>query len=479
MHSIIGREFEKKELQKALESTKSELVAIMGRRRVGKTFLIENYLHAQIVVSFTGVQNVSNDAQLFHFMSALKTSKVISTTEALPKTWLEAFSLLQNLLREKLSVLDTPYKPVLFFDELPWLAGKSSDFIAAFDYFWNAWASKQNMVVVICGSSASWMNQKIMNNKGGLHNRITRLIKIKPFNLAETKLFLQSKGINYPDYQILQLYMTIGGIPLYLELLDKSRSVAENLTEICLKSTGFLHNEYDRLLPSLFLHHQIHTSIIQALAKKRKGLTREELLSETKLQNGGTFTRYLDELVQSDFVDFYKPFGKQKKEMLYRITDMYCLFYFAYILPDKGNKTPDFSAFIQSQSFKSWAGYTFENVCMSHILQIKKALGIAGISTTTSSFFAKAKDGLSGTQIDLLIERSDNTIHLCEIKFLPDELIITKALADNLQNKRAVFNYHTGNKKHIFNTIITTYGLKSNNYSVQNIDQVVTMASLF
>ena len=479
MHSIIGREFEKKELQKALESTKSELVAIMGRRRVGKTFLIENYLHAQIVVSFTGVQNVSNDAQLFHFMSALKTSKVISTTEALPKTWLEAFSLLQNLLREKLSVLDTPYKPVLFFDELPWLAGKSSDFIAAFDYFWNAWASKQNMVVVICGSSASWMNQKIMNNKGGLHNRITRLIKIKPFNLAETKLFLQSKGINYPDYQILQLYMTIGGIPLYLELLDKSRSVAENLTEICLKSTGFLHNEYDRLLPSLFLHHQIHTSIIQALAKKRKGLTREELLFETKLQNGGTFTRYLDELVQSDFVDFYKPFGKQKKEMLYRITDMYCLFYFAYILPDKGNKTPDFSAFIQSQSFKSWAGYTFENVCMSHILQIKKALGIAGISTTTSSFFAKAKDGLSGTQIDLLIERSDNTIHLCEIKFLPDELIITKALADNLQNKRAVFNYHTGNKKHIFNTIITTYGLKSNNYSVQNIDQVVTMASLF
>ena len=479
MHSIIGREFEKKELQKALESTKSELVAIMGRRRVGKTFLIENYLHAQIVVSFTGVQNVSNDAQLFHFTSALKTSKLISTIEALPKTWLEAFSLLQNLLQEKLSVLDTPYKPVLFFDELPWLAGKSSDFIAAFDYFWNAWASKQNMVVVICGSSASWMSQKIMNNKGGLHNRITRLIKIKPFNLAETKLFLQSKGINYPDYQILQLYMTIGGIPLYLELLDKSRSVAENLTEICLKSTGFLHNEYDRLLPSLFLHHQIHTSIIQALAKKRKGLTREELLFETKLQNGGTFTRYLDELVQSDFVDFYKPFGKQKKEMLYRITDMYCLFYFAYILPDKGNKTPDFSAFIQSQSFKSWAGYTFENVCMSHILQIKKALGIAGISTTTSSFFAKPKDGLSGTQIDLLIERSDNTIHLCEIKFLPDELIITKALADNLQNKRAVFNYHTGNKKHIFNTIITTYGLKSNNYSLQNIDQVVTMASLF
>ena len=323
------------------------------------------------------------------------------------------------------------------------------------------------------------MNQKIMNNKGGLHNRITRLIHVKPFNLAETQQFLTFKGINYPQYHILQLYMAIGGIPLYLELLDKSRSVAENLNEICLKPTGFLYNEYDRLLPSLFLHHQVHTSMIQALVKKRKGLTREEILTETKLQNGGTFTKYLDELIQSDFVDFYKPFGKQKKDTLYRITDMFCLFYFAYILPNKGNKTPDFMAFSQSQSYKSWAGYTFENVCMSHILQIKKALGISGIPTTTSSFIAKPNEGLEGAQIDLLIERNDRTIHLCEIKFLADELIINKVFVENLRNKRTVFNYYTKNKNHILNTLITTYGVKSNDYSVENIDKVITMQALF
>ena len=475
MDKIVGREFEKNELKKALESTKSELVAVMGRRRVGKTFLIRNYLEEQIIVEFTGVQNVNNEVQLFHFMNVLKTIGLNETIETPPQSWLKAFGYLEQVL----STLKKPFKPVLFFDELPWLAGKSSDFIAAFDYFWNAWASKRNIMVVICGSSASWMNQKIMNNKGGLHNRITRLIHVKPFNLAETQQFLTFKGINYPQYHILQLYMAIGGIPLYLELLDKSRSVAENLNEICLKPTGFLYNEYDRLLPSLFLHHQVHTSMIQALVKKRKGLTREEILTETKLQNGGTFTKHLDELIQSDFVDFYKPFGKQKKDTLYRITDMFCLFYFAYILPNKGNKTPDFMAFSQSQSYKSWAGYTFENVCMSHILQIKKALGISGIPTTTSSFIAKPNEGLEGAQIDLLIERNDRTIHLCEIKFLADELIINKAFVENLRNKRAVFNYYTKNKNHILNTLITTYGVKSNDYSVENIDKVITMQALF
>lgn len=473
MDKIIGRELEQGELTKALESSKSELVAVIGRRRVGKTFLINQFLGKQIIAEFTGVQNVNQAVQLFHFMSVLKTIEPSLLIETPPKTWLEAFALLQETLKKR----DKTTKAVVFFDELPWLAGKSAEFIAAFDYFWNAWASKQNMVVVICGSSASWMNDKIIKNKGGLHNRITRLIKIKPFNLAEMQQFLQHKGINYPEYQVLQLYMAMGGIPLYLELLDKSKSVAENLNALCLQPSGFLHDEYDRLLPSLFSNYQAHSLIIQALAKKRKGLTREELLVETKLQNGGSFTKYLEELTESDFIDFYKPYGKNKKNALFRLTDMYCFFYFSYILPNKGNKTPDFTADSQSQSFKSWADYTFENVCMSHILQIKKALGISGVSTVTSSFIAKPKDGLDGTQIDLLIERADNTIHLCEIKFWADTFIVDKNLVDNLRHKRTIFNYHTKNKKHIFNTIITTYGIKGN-YAM-SIDQTITMDALF
>lgn len=477
MNEIIGRSFEKNELLKALNSTKSELVAIIGRRRVGKTFLIRNFLEEQIKLEVTGVQNSPLQVQLINFMSSLKTFR-LSKSDFLgkePKSWLEAF----NILKQSLESISQNEKTVLFFDELPWLASGKSDFISAFDFFWNAWASKQNIMIVICGSSASWMNQKIINNKGGLHNRITRIIKIKPFNLAETATFLQYKGVNFPHYQVLQIYMAIGGIPLYLEFIDKDRSVAENLTELCLKISGFLYDEYERLLPSLFLHYQVHSTIIQALAKKRKGLTREEILAETKLQNGGTFTKYLDELIQSDFVDFYRPFGKNKKDTLYRLTDMFCLFYFAYIIPDRGNKTPNFELLSQSQSYKSWAGYTFENVCMSHVLQIKKALGISGVNTSTSSFFAKPKDGLDGTQIDLLIERSDSTIHLCEIKFLTDELIMDKTMAENLRNKRSIFNYHTKNKKHIFNTFITTYGHKPNSYSIQYIDQSITMDVLF
>ncbi len=476
MNEIIGRLQEQKELEKALNSSKSELVAVIGRRRVGKTFLINNFLEKHIRLEVIGVQNMPTSVQLLHFMNALKAADLIKSVEILPNSWLEAFSVLQDCLEAKAYT----EKIVLFFDELPWLASSGTTaFIAAFDYFWNAWASKRAIMVVICGSSASWMNQKIINNKGGLHNRITRLIAMKPFNLAETAQFLRSKGINLPHYHILQLYMALGGIPLYLELIDKGKSVPENLTDLCLKPTGFLHNEYERLLPSLFLHYQSHAAIIQALSKKRKGLTRDELLADTKLTNGGTFTKYLDELIQSDFIDFYRPFGKGKKETLYRLTDMYCLFYYAYILPNRGNKTPDFMEMNQLQSFKSWAGFTFENICMTHILQIKKALGISGISTSTASFFAKPQNGLEGTQIDLLIERSDNVIHLCEMKFLADELVMDKKMAENLKNKRTIFNYHTKNKKHIFNTFITTYGHKPNDYSTQYIDQSLTMDVLF
>lgn len=438
--------------------------------------MITTFLEKQIKLEVVGVQNMPMAVQLLNFMNALKTANLIKTEETLPNSWLEAFTLLQNCLQAQAYT----EKIVLFFDELPWLAsGPKTDFVSAFDYFWNAWCAKRNIMVVICGSSASWMNQKIINNKGGLHNRITRLIAIKPFNLAETALFLQSKGIHLPHYHILQLYMALGGIPLYLELIDKTKSVPENLTDLCLKPSGFLHNEYERLLPSLFLHHQSHSTIIQALSKKRKGLTRDELLLETKLPNGGTFTKYLDELIQSDFIDFYRPFGKGKKETLYRLTDMYCMFYYAYILPNRGNKTPDFMEMNQLQSFKSWAGFTFENICMTHILQIKKALGISGIPTSTSSFFARPQAGLDGAQIDLLIERSDNTLHLCEMKFLTDELVMDKKMVENLKNKRAIFNQHTKNKKHIFNTFITTYGHKTNIYSTQYIDQSLTMEVLF
>jgi uncharacterized protein len=472
---VIGRVSEKNELQKALDSSKSELVAVIGRRRVGKTYLIRNHYQPALWLEVTGVQDASTEIQLHNFMSAMQTAKLVDGTEKQPKSWIEAFELLKN----RLLCCEFDTKKVLFFDELPWLAGRKSDFLTAFDFFWNNWASTQNLVIVVCGSSASWMNQKIINNKGGLHNRITRLVHIKPFNLSETQQFLTYKGLNYPKYQLLLLYMAVGGIPLYLDLIDKEKSVAENLNQLCLQPSGFLYNEYNRLLPSLFLHHQVHSTIIEALAKKRRGLTREELLEATKLKNGGTFSGYLNELVHSDFIDFYRPFGKQKKETLYRITDMYCLFYFAFILPDRGNKTPDFGALTQSQNYKTWAGYTFENVCMSHVVELKKALGIAGVSTQTSGFVAKPKDGLEGTQIDLLIERADNTIHLCEIKFLADELIVTKTLVENLKSKRSIFNYHTNNRKHIFNTLITTYGIKPNEHSKAFIDQVLTMEALF
>ncbi len=472
MADILGREAEKIKLKKIYESPKSELVAIMGRRRVGKTYTIRNYFQSLIKYEFTGIQNISKEAQLANFIKTINDKS--NAIEAQPKTWIDAF----DILKKDLETIPKTERTVLFFDELPWMAGKKNDFIPAFDHFWNSWASKQNIVIILAGSSAAWMNEKIINHRGGLHNRITQLMKMKPFDLAETRAFLQYRGINYTEYQIVQLYMAIGGIPLYLELLDTEKSVIENLNELCFKPSGFLYNEYNRLITSLFTHYEVHSQIIEALAKKRKGLNRLELLAETKQQNGGTFTKHLSELIQSDFIDSYNPFGKQKKETLYRLTDAFSLFHFSFILPNKGNKTPDFIAIANHAQYKAWAGYTFENIVLGHILQIKKALGISGISTSTSTFFAKPKDGLSGTQIDLLIERADNCINICEIKFVVDDLILDKEMEQNLRNKISIFNYHTKNRKHIFKTIITTFGLKLNIYS-GSIDSVITVEALF
>lgn len=320
------------------------------------------------------------------------------------------------------------------------------------------------------------MIKNIINDRGGLHNRVTKLLYLYPFILAETEAYCKSKQINLSRYQILQLYMTLGGVPMYLDQLNPTLSAVQNIQEICFSPYGYLKKEFDRLYASLFDNYQQHIELIRALATKRKGLSRPEIIKLTKFQNGGHLSLLLEELAQSGFIDIYQGYGKKVKESLFRLTDSYSLFYLTPIEPLGPNGHQDFSRLSELPQWKSWSGYSFESICLSHVDQIKKALSIKGISSSTASFIAK--DHLSGTQIELVIDRNDQSINICEMKFCKETYEITKKDLDKIQLKKKIFQYHTKTKKHLFSTLITTFGAADNSHA-KDIDQIITMDALF
>lgn len=363
MRKIIGRQKQIAQLESAIASDKAEMVAVIGRRRVGKTFLIENVYHSKIAFELTGVQFSTTKEHLQIFLAQLSKYFPLFPIEKKPTSWLEAFFMLSEAF-EKANFKE---KKVLFFDELPWLGSKRSDFLKGFSWFWNSWAVKKNVVVVICGSAASWMIGKVINDRGGLHNRVTKLIYLYPFTLAETETFLQERRIKLNRYQIVQIYMAMGGVPMYLDQLKSGLSAVQNIQNTCFGSDGYLRNEFNRLFASLFDNYENHVEIVRALANKKIGLTRNQLIATTSLTNGGMLTDILNELSQSGFIGIYNSHGKKSRESLYRLTDPYSLFYLNFLEPLGENTHIDFTQLSELPKWKAWSGYAFENICLYHI----------------------------------------------------------------------------------------------------------------
>ncbi len=472
---LTGREKEILILQEALQSHESEMVSVIGRRRVGKTYLVQTVYKNKIDFEITGIQDASRKEQLEHFSIALNLYTDSPLPIQQPKTWLEAFRHLIIYLKS----IRKKKKRIVFFDEMPWLAGRRSGFLKAFGFFWNSWAVKNDVVVVICGSAASWMIRNVVNNKGGLYNRITKRIHLYPFSLDETEQYLRSKLLNFTRYQIVQFYMALGGIPHYLKEIRKGESVAQNIDRICFERSGPLRNEFKNLYPSLFEQSENHIAIVKALSEKWSGLTRKMILKRTGISNGGGATKTLDELLHSGFITEFIPFGHKKKETSYRLTDEYSLFYLKFIEPLRKQEGGVWINFQQTPTYRSWAGYTFENICFKHLPQIRNALGISGVYATSSSFYHKGADGMEGCQIDLLIDRNDQVINLCEIKFSHSEFILTKTYAVQLRNKMALFQHYSKTKKQIALTFISPYGLKPNKHTSGLVDREITLDHLF
>jgi AAA+ ATPase superfamily predicted ATPase len=472
---LIGRIEEQELLEKALHSNAAELVSIIGRRRVGKTFLVQTVYKDYIAFEMTGIQYAPRKEQLQNFAIQLSKYSKSPLPISPPDSWLSAFYLLSEFLETK----QTKQKTVVFLDELPWMATRKSGFLRGLSWFWNSWAIHKNIIVVICGSAASWMIQKVVRDKGGLHNRITRRISLEAFNLFETELFLKTISPNIDRYQVLQLYMAIGGIPHYLKEVEGGKSAVQNIDALCFSKTGLLNDEFSLLYPALFDNSEEHIKIIRLLANKREGLTRKEIVKLGKLSEGGSTSKVIEELVHSGFVRPYYAFGKKKRDLQYRLTDEYTLFYLKFIEKNRSEGSGTWKKLSQTQAWKSWSGYAFESIGLKHIEQIKKALGIGGIYSEASTFSVKGNENYPGCQVDLLIDRNDHVINLVELKFYNQEYIMTKAYAQSLRIKAATFKAATKTRKQIFLILLSSFPLLPNQHSIGLIDQALTMNDLF
>ncbi|MCQ2307521.1 MAG: ATP-binding protein [Bacteroidales bacterium] len=453
---LIGRERECEELKRCMESGRSEFVIVYGRRRVGKTFLIDKYFGGAFDFTFVGGHGLKKKRQLQNFAKALR--QQTSTNKQFKfDDWFDAFEALEN----HLDGISDVRKKVVFVDEMPWIDTQKSEFVEALENFWNGWAARRNDIMFIAsGSASSWMMDKLVDNKGGLHARITNSIYLRPFNLNETEKYLRNHNCYWDRYQILQCYMLFGGVPFYLSLLDGSRSLIQNVDELCFRKNGALRIEFEELYSAVFSQAGHYISIVKALAGHREGMCRNDI-SKIVGVDGGVLTRILRNLVRCDFVSKSNMYGGKTKDSIYRLTDFYTLFYYKFIDNDTSGDEHWWSHNFLTHSVESWMGVTFELLCMMHSDQIKKALGISGISTNMSSWRKAAGkgNGDAGSQIDLIFDRSDRMVNLCEMKFSRNMFVINRDYEEKLRERMELFKQSTRCRKSIVTTFVTTFGV--------------------
>ncbi len=463
---IIGRKKEKDNLMQCLLSKRPEFVVVYGRRRVGKTYLIREYFNRHFSFYATGLTSEKTKGQLQGFSASL--SSYGYENSSIPKDWFEAFNRLKNLL-ESDNVYREPInnKRVVFLDELPWMDTAKSDFKSALDYFWNSWASAQeDLLLIVCGSATSWIITNLLTNKKGFHNRVTRRIHLTPFSLSECEELFEANDIVMTRSQIIESYMILGGIPHYLNLLDPRLSLAQNVNELCFENHGDLHDEYYNLFYSLYNKPEKHLAILDALTRKRDGMTRAELSKEKDIGGGSVLTKDLRELEECGFIRKYTNITKGEGEIFYQLIDPFVLFYNKFL---KNKMFDSWNDYINTPGYNSWRGNSFEIVCINHINQIKSALGIRGISTT--EFAWRNSDIDAKAQVDLIIKRKDGVINLCEMKFTNEAYSLDEDEYKKISNKLAQFQKVTQTKDAIHVTLVCGNGYKQNKYSgiVQNV----------
>jgi AAA+ ATPase superfamily predicted ATPase len=467
--NLIGRREEQEELRTLAASDDPHFVVIYGRRRVGKTYLVRETFGDSFTFQFTGIAGSNLTEQLAAFVTALSNRGKTDIGEV--KNWFDAFNELQKLIEAA-----APGKKIIFLDEMPWMDTHKSRFVQAFEHFWNGWASgRRDILLIACGSATAWITKKIFKAKGGLYNRVTRQMLLSPFTLAECRAFFDAKNIRIGDYDLMESYMIFGGIPYYLGMFEGKYSLAQNVDRLCFREDAPLRQEYDSLYHSVFSNPDKHIRVVEALSRKTKGLTREEIVSGAAIADGGNLTKILSELEQSGFIKRYKPFIGNKKSTLYQLSDFFTNFYLTYMADGEAEGEHYWSAAIDSGRHRAWSGYAFEQLCLAHIPQIRRSLGIEVIVSRMTSWRSRTAE--KGAQIDLLLDRNDGIINLCEMKYTSSAFRIDKSYEQNLRNKRGAFEQETGTRKAVHLTMVTTFGVAQNEHK-SVIQSEVTMEDL-
>lgn len=455
--NIIGRTAEKKILEEVFSSKSSTFVAVYGRRRVGKTYLIRETFSDKLCFEISGLANASTKEQLLNFGMTL--SQSAGEHLQTPRNWLEAFRQLINFVQQS-----HQKRKIIFFDEIPWMDTPRSGFLTALEHFWNSWASaRKDIVLIVCGSATSWIINNLINNHGGLHNRLTHTIYLKPFTLTECEQYFKWRKIDFKRYYLAEIYMIMGGIPYYLSKVEKGISSSQNIDNLFFTENAIFKNEFRNLYASLFRNSDDYIKIIEALSKKGKGLTRNEISTLTKITCGGGLTNVLQNLEYCGFIRSYHPYNKKTRNILYQLIDSYSLFYFRFIRKNELNDEHFWTNSLDTPLRHAWTGYAFEMVTLHHIIEIKKALGIAGIQSSVSVW--RSETSQPAAQIDLVINRKDGIINVLEIKYCNRKFTITKDYEENLRNKIAAFKSETHTRNAVHLVMLTTYGLNKNRYA--------------
>ena len=459
--NLIGRTEEIKSLEWALEKDEPQFIAVYGRRRVGKTFLIREMFHDQFTFSHTGLRNSDMKSQLAAFKASLIQHGHVKCPVL--RNWCEAF---YELFRH--ISMSPPGRKVIFIDELPWMDTRRSDLITGLEGFWNGRATARRekaVFLIVCGSASSWIVKKLFRNCGGLYGRLTDRVWLRPFTLAECELYARRLGLSMTRQEICEAYMIFGGVPYYWSLLRPDLSLAQNIDALFFAERGKLRDEFDYLYASLFRNAEPHIKIVEALAKRKCGLTREEIIAETGLQNGGNFKTWLEELVQCDFVRKYVQPGRKNRGALFQLMDAYTLFYYTFLADGRICDEHYWTNSLDSHRMSAWRGLAFERVCLQHVRQIKNALGISGILTHEYSWRATGDDPETrGAQVDLVLDRADRTVNLCEMKYSAEPYEIDKDEDEKLRNRRALFSKESGGRRNCRTTMITANGVKRSKY---------------
>lgn len=477
---MVGRKKEIQELNDLYSSGNAEFVAIYGRRRVGKTYLVDQTFEGRITFRHTGLSPIENrktdDGLLSSQLRSFHESMLRQGLEAdhCPKDWIEAFFMLSMALQK----IDDGSRQLIFLDELPWMDTPRSFFITALENFWNGWAChRPNFMLIVCGSANSWIMNKLVNNHGGLYGRLTYQIKLSPFTLGECEEYFKSRNIDLTRYDIVQSYMILGGIPYYMGYMKRQLSLAQNIDNMFFIKGAQLRDEYNRLFSSVFDNPDRVKDVVAFLSRRNAGYTRDEIAAYLEISNGGTLSVILSALVASDFVIKYVPFGLSKRKVHYKLVDQFCLFYLKFVEGHDSLSEGFWLQNLSSQNIVTWRGLAFENVCFNHISQIKNALGISGVKTTQSAW-SKRGDDEEGAQIDLLISRADNIVNLCEIKFYNDLFTVDGDYYRVMMRRQSLLEPYLKRGMGIHNTLITTFGLFRNKYSGV-FTNVVTLDELF